>query len=159
MNSFGQTICLNMIVKNESAVIRRCLDSVRPIIDYWVIVDTGSTDGTQQIIREHFKDIQGELHQRPWQDFAHNRSEALVLARGHGDYVFVIDADEILEITPGFEMPRLESDSYNVQIKYSGCTYLRRQLVSNALPWRYEGVLHEYMTCEQAQTEQCLPGI
>ena len=159
MNSFGQTICLNMIVKNESAVIRRCLDSVRPIIDYWVIVDTGSTDGTQQIIREHFKDIPGELHERPWQDFAHNRSEALVLARGHGDYVFVIDADEILEITPVFEMPRLESDSYNVQIKYSGCTYLRRQLVSNALPWRYEGVLHEYMTCEQAQTEEFLPGI
>src|SRR5262249_26729577 len=159
MNAFGQTICLNMIVKNEATVIRRCLDSVKPIIDYWVIVDTGSTDATQQIISEHFKDIPGELHERPWQDFAHNRSEALALARGHGDYVLVIDADEILEITPEFEMPRLEADSYNIQIKYGGCTYLRRQVVSNALPWRYEGVLHEYITCEQAKTEQFLPGI
>lgn len=159
MNAFGQTICLNMIVKNEASVIRRCLDSVRPIVDYWVIVDTGSTDGTQQIISEQFKDVPGELHERPWRDFAHNRSEALVLARGHADYVFVIDADEIIEITPDFQIPRLEADSYNVLIKYSGCSYLRRQLVSNALPWRYEGVLHEYITCEQAQSEQFLSGI
>ncbi len=159
MNSFGQTICLNMIVKDEASVIRRCLDSVRPIIDYWVIVDTGSTDETKQIITHHLKDIPGELHERAWQDFAHNRSEALVLARGHGDYVLVIDADEILEITPGFEMPRIEADSYNIQIKYGGCTYLRRQLVKNALAWRYEGVLHEYITSEQAQTEQFLSGL
>jgi glycosyltransferase involved in cell wall biosynthesis len=159
MNAFGQTICLNMIVKDEASVIRRCLDSLRPIVDYWVIVDTGSTDGTQQIISEHFKDVPGELHERPWRDFAHNRSEALVLARGHADYVFVIDADEIIEITPDFQMPRLQADSYNVLIKYNGCTYLRRQLVSNALPWRYEGVLHEYITCEQAQSEQFLSGI
>ena len=47
MTRDGQTICLNMIVRNEAPVIRRCLDSVMPIIDSWVIVDTGSTDGTQ----------------------------------------------------------------------------------------------------------------
>ena len=40
-------ICLNMIVKNEAHVIRRCLDSVRPHITHWVIVDTGSTDRTR----------------------------------------------------------------------------------------------------------------
>jgi len=159
MDQFGQTICLNMIVKNEAEVIRRCLDSVSGIIDYWVIVDTGSTDNTQQIIREHLKNIPGELHERPWQDFAHNRSEALVLARGHGDYVLVIDADEILVREPGFELPRLTSDSYNIQVRYGGCTYQRRQMVSNALPWRYEGVLHEYMTCEAACSEQMLTGL
>src|SRR5262249_60611020 len=86
MNKFGQTICLNMIVKNEAEVIRRCLDSVRAIIDYWVIVDTGSTDNTQQIIREHLKNVPGELHERPWQEFAHNRSEAPALRRGDRHY-------------------------------------------------------------------------
>jgi len=45
------TICLCMIVKNEAAVIERCLASVRPLIDTWVISDTGSTDGTQDLIR------------------------------------------------------------------------------------------------------------
>ena len=62
------TICLNMIVKNEAHVIRRCLDSVRPIVDSWVIVDTGSSDGTQEIVRNWFADIPGELHERPWRD-------------------------------------------------------------------------------------------
>ena len=50
MNDSGQTICLNMIVRNEAPVIRRCLVSLLPIIDYWVVVDTGSTDGTQDVV-------------------------------------------------------------------------------------------------------------
>jgi glycosyltransferase involved in cell wall biosynthesis len=41
-----KTICLNMIVKGESRVIQRALASVKHLIDYWVIVDTGSTDGS-----------------------------------------------------------------------------------------------------------------
>ncbi|HBD39264.1 MAG TPA: family 2 glycosyl transferase, partial [Cupriavidus sp.] len=44
-------ICLSMIVKNEAAVIERCLRAVRPHIHAWAISDTGSTDGTQDIIR------------------------------------------------------------------------------------------------------------
>src|SRR5258708_39069818 len=95
MNAFVQRICLNMIVKNEAPVIQRCLASVMPLIDTWVIVDTGSMDGTQQLIRETLAHLPGELHERPWVDFAHNRSEALELARGFGEYIFVIDADEV----------------------------------------------------------------
>src|ERR1700722_13597203 len=79
-------ICLNMIVKNESHVIERCLASVKGIIDYWVIVDTGSTDGTQEIITNYLKDIPGELIERPWKNFGFNRTEALLLAREKGDY-------------------------------------------------------------------------
>jgi glycosyltransferase involved in cell wall biosynthesis len=52
------SLCLNMIVKNEAHVIRRCLDSVRAYVSHWVIVDTGSTDGTQDIVRSHFRDIE-----------------------------------------------------------------------------------------------------
>ncbi|MEN9654269.1 MAG: hypothetical protein RL235_381, partial [Chlamydiota bacterium] len=71
------TICLNMIVKDESRVILRCLESVRPLIDSWVIVDTGSTDTTKQIITEYLSNIPGELHERAWQNFAASRNEAL----------------------------------------------------------------------------------
>ena len=98
MNAHGQSLCLNMIVKDEAPVIRSCLDSVRAIIDCWVIVDTGSTDGTQDVIREHLRGLPGELVERPWVDFAHNRSEALDFARGRADYLLVIDADETLEV-------------------------------------------------------------
>jgi hypothetical protein len=45
-------ICLNMIVKNEKAVLERLFQSVAPVIDYFVIVDTGSTQGTPDFILE-----------------------------------------------------------------------------------------------------------
>ena len=100
-----------MIVKNEAPVIRRCLNSVLPIIDRWVIVDTGSGDGTQEVIREHLRNVPGALFERPWRDFASNRSEALELARPNGDYTLIIDADDELKIPENFGMPYLEANS------------------------------------------------
>src|SRR5262249_24987812 len=74
-----KSIGLCMIVKNESKLILRCLESVRPIVDYVLIEDTGSTDGTQTIIREWLARVglQGEVYNEPWRDFAHNRSSVL----------------------------------------------------------------------------------
>ncbi|HKS24767.1 MAG TPA: glycosyltransferase, partial [Thermoanaerobaculia bacterium] len=154
-----QTICLNMIVKNEAPVIRRCLDSVRPLIDSWLIVDTGSSDGTQDVIRELLKDLPGELVERPWVDFAHNRSEALELARGRADYIVFIDADEVVELTPGFVLGPLTADAYSVVVQYAGCSYTRRLIVRDGKPWRYEGVVHEYVTCAEPFVEAGLLGL
>ena len=100
------SLCLSMIVRNEAPVIRRCLASVLPIIDYWAIVDTGSTDGTQGLITEYLEGVPGELVERPWVDFGHNRTEALSYARNYGRHVLVIDADEVLEISPDFDKDR-----------------------------------------------------
>ena len=76
-------LSLCMIVKNESHVILECLNSVYKLIDYWVVVDTGSTDGTQDIIKKFFeeKGIPGELHEREWRGFGKSRTEALSLQR------------------------------------------------------------------------------
>ena len=68
MNARGQTVCLNMIVKDEAHVIGRCLATARPLIDAWVVSDTGSTDGTQALIRELLADLPGTLLERPWVD-------------------------------------------------------------------------------------------
>ena len=73
-------ICLNMIVRDEAAVIERCLRSARPYIQAWAVSDTGSSDGTQDIVRRVLGDLPGELIERPWIDFAANRNEALQLA-------------------------------------------------------------------------------
>ena len=159
MSAAGQTVCLTMIVKDEATVIRRCLDSVLPLIDRWAIVDTGSTDGTQEIIREHMRDLPGTLIERPFVNFAHNRNEAIAHAREEADYLFVIDADEVVELVDGFVLPRLEADSYNTEIAYGDCTYLRKQFIRAALPWRYRGVVHEYLECREARTEAFLSGL
>ncbi len=154
------TVCLNMIVKNEAGVIRRCLDSVRPLIHHWVIVDTGSTDGTQAIIREHFSDLPGELHERSWKNFGHNRSEALAFTRGKSDYILVIDADEEIVVSPGFVLPS-GADAYMVRYGFAGSpvTWHRATFVKASLPWRYEGVLHEYLECGQPLDKKKLEGI
>ena len=101
-----------MIVRNEAHIIHEALDSVAPYISSWVIVDTGSDDGTQDLIRNHMAGlgIPGELHERPWRNFAHNRSEALELAQGRADYIWVMDADDPLVGVPDFT--RLSADIY-----------------------------------------------
>ncbi|MCJ2090759.1 glycosyltransferase [Methylobacterium sp. E-005] len=146
-----------MIVKNEAHVIERCLKSVRPIIDHWVIVDTGSTDGTQDIIRAAMSDLPGFLVERPWVDFAHNRSEALQLARPHANFSLIIDADDELVIPLGFAMPKLDAPAYDLTILDAHTRYPRTQLVNNAHPWRYFGVVHEYIDCPQVTSRGSLP--
>ncbi len=133
-----------MIVKNESPVIERCLASVKPYIDYWVIVDTGSTDGTQEIIRRYLTDVPGELHERPWVDFAHNRNEALELAKSKADYLLFIDADQVLEFSHSPVLPPLTKDCYFVTV-HSDFRYAAQYIlfVRTSLSMSWQGVLHE----------------
>ncbi|MFI8345398.1 glycosyltransferase [Streptomyces sp. NPDC085639] len=143
-------ICLNMIVKDEAPVIRRCLESVRPLIDRWVILDTGSTDGTQDVIREVLGDLPGALHESPFRGFDTSRSEAIDLARADADYLLFIDADDLMEVQPGFRMPSLTHDAYRIALHDGPVVHWRPALVSTRLPWRYVGILHEYIDCGQS---------
>jgi hypothetical protein len=141
------TICLAMIVKDEAAVIRRCLESVRPWIDLWVVVDTGSTDGTQDIVREVLGALPGDLYERPWVDFSTNRNAAVSLAEDRGpDYVLVIDADDVLVVDPDDVTLRGPcADSYEFCIKLDELNYYRKQLFRSRLGFHYEGVVHEVL--------------
>ena len=143
LSAARSTICLNMIVKNEAPVIKRCVDSVKPLIDHWVIVDTGSTDGTQQIIKDALADVPGTLHEHPWKNFGHNRTEAIKLAAKEAEYILTIDADEILECTDDFEFGTLTHDAYNIVKRCMGREYRVPNLVRAACDWHWEGVLHE----------------
>lgn len=153
---------LVMIVRDEAHVIDRCLASVRPLITQWCIVDTGSTDDTPARIEAALGELPGALHHRPWVDFGHNRSEALALARGQGDWLLLIDADEELRIADDFAFP--ERDDVQawqlLQIPGNGSSefYLPRLLRAD-LPWRFDGVLHEHLACERPFEQAPLPGL
>jgi glycosyltransferase involved in cell wall biosynthesis len=141
-------ICLNMIVRNEAHIVHEVLDAVAPYIASWVIVDTGSVDGTQDVIRKHMAalGIPGEIHERPWRNFGENRSEAIDLAKGHGDYIWVIDADDMVTGTPDFSS--LDADVYEMRYLDAGTmTYWRKQVFRDGLRWRYTGVVHEFPEC------------
>lgn len=141
-------IGLNMIVKNETHVLEGLLRSIAPLIDTWTIVDTGSTDGTPQLIERVMAElgIPGHLHHRPWRDFGTNRSEALELARGTASYHWVIDADDL--VVGDLRFSELSLPCYHLRYG-KGFTYLRQQLFRDDLPWRYVGVLHEFPSCGQ----------
>lgn len=138
-------LCLSMIVKNETHIIKECFDSLYDQIDYWVIVDTGSTDGTQELIKNYFaeKGIPGELHERPWVSFGHNRTEALQLCDGKADYIFMIDADDYVE----GKLPKnqlMGHDGYAVLMGRGDFSWWRTQIFKTNMGWKYFGVLHEY---------------
>jgi glycosyltransferase involved in cell wall biosynthesis len=146
-----------MIVKNEAAVIRRCLESVKPIISHWVICDTGSTDRTKSVIEEILGDIPGNLHDDAWVNFAHNRTLSLQRAKGKADYHLLIDADMVLNIGGDFSRD-LTEDAYLVRFE-GPLDYQVIRLVSDRHDWRYIGVTHEYVFAETAQPAARLPSL
>ena len=143
-------ICLNMIVRNEAHIIQETLDTAAPYISSWVIVDTGSDDGTQDLIRNYMArlGIPGELYERPWRNFGHNRTEALTLAQGHGDYIWVLDADDTVVGTPDFT--GLGAEIYWLHyVDNVGYAYWRPQLFRDGVRVRYKGVTHEYAAWDE----------
>ena len=123
------TICLNMIVKNEKRVVTRCLTSVKPFIDYWVIADTGSSDGTQAEIRSCLNEIPGVLYERPWVDFSHNRNEVLNASQNKGDYILLIDADETLSLLSPLNKSALVQDYYLIKMIGKTSEFLKMFLI------------------------------
>jgi hypothetical protein len=125
---------------------------VRPLVDYVLVEDTGSTDGTQAMIRDYLarECLPGEVVAEPWRDFAHNRALALARLRTVAgvDYALVIDADDVLALEDGFDAAAFKSglthDLYHVAVRHGPITHHRAQLFSNRVAFRYRGVVHEF---------------
>lgn len=145
------SVCLVMIVKNEEAIVTRCLESVVPAIQTWCIVDTGSTDNTEAIVKTFWetKGVPGTFHNRPWVNFGHNRTEALQLAREHSKaaWLLMMDADDILHTgdswtdTLAYLAPT--AGGLMFRIKRFSITYPRTAVFRSTEPWKYVGSTHE----------------
>ncbi|MCC7433566.1 MAG: glycosyltransferase [Methanoregulaceae archaeon] len=89
-------ISLFMIAKNEERVLGDCLKSAKPFFNQIVVVDTGSTDKTIEIAKEHG----AEVHKFKWcDDFAAARNESMKYATGK--WLFWMDADDTLPWATG----------------------------------------------------------
>jgi hypothetical protein len=149
-------LTLSMIVKDEEQTLARTLAGARPFIDRWVILDTGSTDGTREVIRRALAGVPGALHEEPFVDFSTSRNRALDLA-GHAgeatEFVIWLDADDELvngAALRGFlegERGRIEADreAYYVRVEMGVCFDSPRVLRS-AAGWRFRGEVHEILT-------------
>jgi glycosyltransferase involved in cell wall biosynthesis len=151
-----KTITLCMIVKNETHIIKECLESMLPYIDRYDITDTGSTDGTPELIKEFFDEhgIEGEVYLSDWKGFGDHagkmgsRTESLRNCDGKADYGWVIDADDF--VTGDFKFPEdMTKDSYSLRIGREDFTWWRTQIFKMNMDWKYVGVLHEYAECDK----------
>lgn len=111
------TISLCMIVKNEEAVLERCLDSIADLMDEIIIVDTGSTDRTKELAAKYTR----KIYDFKWtSDFSAARNFSF--SKANMDYIYTADADEVLDPEnharflrlKNFLLPELEI----VQMKY-----------------------------------------
>ncbi len=138
-----------MMVRNESRVIRRALDSAAPHVDAWFVCDTGSEDGTPEIIERHMAALPGRLHRTTFLDFGRSRTETVVKARtfcleNGVDYLLLLDADEVIEIRDGRWKKRLRGSPY-LLLYDDPLSYRIQALVPARVPWRYVGRTHEYI--------------
>jgi len=96
------TLGLSMIVRNGGNTLRRCLESVRPVVTEMVVVDTGSTDDSLEIARS----CGARCESIAWeQDFAAARNAALALSTT--DWILTLDADEELDADATSAIPQL----------------------------------------------------
>ena len=150
-----------MIVKDETHIIKECLESMLPYIDRYDITDTGSTDGTPETIKEFFDEhgVPGEVYLSDWKGFGDHgdktgsRTESLRNCDGRAEYAWVIDADDYIK--GDFVYPEdMDKDSYSLKIGRDDFHWWRNQIFKTGVDWGYVGVLHEYAECKGKHIDQ-----
>lgn len=145
------TISLCMIVKNEEMHIARCLDSIAGLVEEIIIVDTGSTDRTVEIV----SDYTSKVYSYPWtDDFSDARNYSF--SKASMDYCMWLDADDILQETEKDKFLQLKqslsSDTDIVMMKYNTAfdeagmpsfSYFRERWIRNSSKYRWIGAVHE----------------
>jgi glycosyltransferase involved in cell wall biosynthesis len=141
-----------MIVKDEEETLARTLETAKPFIDRWVILDTGSTDGTRDVIRRTLDGVPGELHEEPFVDFSTSRNRALDLAGKTTEFVMWLDADD--ELMNGVALRRFlegergqrapDREAYYVRVQM-GIAFDSPRVARTDAGWSFRGVVHEIL--------------
>lgn len=152
-------LLLNSIVKNESARILRMLESVAPYIVGAVIVDTGSTDNTVELITKFFqeKKLPCLIGKTEFKDFSQARNAALTAARQvpwEFDYILLVDADMELKVTDPTWLDDVNGGSYDLYQVAGTLKYQNRRLAKKTSTGMYIGVTHEFINLP---TGGCIP--
>lgn len=150
-----------VVCKDEERYIQNTLLAVKNMVDWWTVVDTGSTDRTKEIVRETMQGVPGELHDRPWVSYGANWTEAMALARGKADWLIRLDADWKVSTVPDFapwlnEDPDPTTDIWQVPIFDSGTTWHLPLILRGDLDWKYLGPCHEYLDAQGRKQRQVL---
>jgi tetratricopeptide (TPR) repeat protein len=142
---------LVMIVKNSGVVIEKVLNEIKPYIDHWTILDTGSTDGTQERIRDCLKGVNGKLYEEPFIDFPTSRNRSIELAGTRCKYAIILDDSYLLK--GGDNLRKLLSSkprpSYAIRIVniIDSTSYYSTRIIETSRGFRYDVKyrVHEFL--------------
>jgi glycosyltransferase involved in cell wall biosynthesis/predicted GH43/DUF377 family glycosyl hydrolase len=141
----------NCILRNEAAVLPRCLASIIPHVDCGIVVDTGSTDGTPDIVKKAFADAGKplELGAAEFINFSDARNLALLLARASTlpwDYLVLSDADMTLVVDdPDWKRQLNGGLAYDVRQVAGTLNYWNRRILNRNATGDYKCPTHEFL--------------
>jgi glycosyltransferase involved in cell wall biosynthesis len=145
--------------KNEASVIKRMLESCLPYVDYYVMQNNGSTDGTDEIAKQFLIDnkLSGEIYEveEGWVGFGWNRDHLIQYCQNTDhecDWILKMDCDEVLEVDEEFDWSLLDDKSiqaFHIPAVSGTCIYHRAWMYNANLPWRFNHDLcHETVYCD-----------
>ena len=152
-------LILNTIVKDEAHCILIMLESAAKISDAIVIADTGSTDGTQEIIKKFGEDnnIPTYVFERPFDDFEKSRNFGMEKARDvvnelgwnpNDCWTWWCDADETIVVDPKFDKSQFNKDLFMINTYIGQMKYTRNTFARVSKPFRFYGPVHEFIVCD-----------
>ena len=152
-NTGGVVLC--MIVKNESKIIHRCLDSAKPAISGVCVTDTGSEDNTIELIEQWGRDndLPTKVCKSPFKNFGYARSRSFINAKAHfpdASYYLLLDADMVLVVTEFWDPSQLTDHCYSVYQFNTSIRYTNIRLIRADRKWRCRAATHEFWECEDA---------
>lgn len=147
-------LSLVMILKDEATGIRAVLEAALPYVDCATILDTGSTDGTQAIVKEVCSTNNLSLHEEPFVDFATSRNRVMELdAQRSFPTVFqlMLSGDEYLvdgaSLREYLEAQRgNDVDCHVIKLSMDSRTLFTPRIFRTGSAWRYIRKLHEFPT-------------
>ncbi len=140
------TVCLVMMVRNEGAIIERCLSSVSAHIDHWIVADTGSDDDTVVLLQAALADIPGRCVDLPFTGFAEVRNRLVDLSRDKADYILWLDADETLNPVQTVTLEAMAAfpqEAWQVEVATGAGTFLQPRLIGTSARYVFSGALAE----------------
>jgi glycosyltransferase involved in cell wall biosynthesis len=152
-------LILNTIVKNESHCILTMLESAIKISDAIVIADTGSTDGTQDMIRKFGEEnnIPTYVFERPFDNFEKSRNFGMEKAREvvkelgwnpNDCWTWWCDADETIVVDSKFKKEQFNKDLFMINTYIGQMKYTRNTFARISKPFRFYGPVHEFIVCD-----------
>ena len=148
-------IILNLMIKNESKIIERCIGRALEHVDAVSILDTGSTDNTVEVCNKFLSESGKpfKVSVEPFKNFGYNRTisfqKAQELCKELGwdadmTYAMSVDADMIIKPSPEFKNLKMTIPGYTVIQQNGVLKYYNNRFMQCSYPWKCVGSTHEY---------------